>query len=138
MSIERLGFSVGLYMGLKLSHFEALTVLTVLSIIAVLGGSRFTDWSAALAVFLGFLHAQLSFDLADAHDEKSESQSNTGAKLKDLFVLKEIIWIVTFTALGSYPLLAGALLFMAYPAIRRWLRHSTAKPAACAYSNAPN
>jgi len=105
----------------KIDLLEALVVIVALGVIAYLGGSKFTDWTAAAAVFIGFLYAQLSFNIAE-EKTATASEALEQARLKQVFVVKELLWIVTFAALGSYPLLVGAFLFMVYPATRTLVR----------------
>lgn len=102
-------------MSKKIGYFEAAFVFLVLAGIAYLGGAKITDCSAALAVFLGFLHSQLSFDLADGRALQGRPLTQ---RLKKVFMMKEVTWIATFAMLGSWPLLAGAMMFLSYPAIR--------------------
>jgi hypothetical protein len=103
-------------------QLEAALVFLTLGIIAYFGGSKFTDWSAALAVFLGFLHAQVAFDLADYNKSSKINTSPQSNLLKNFYLIKEAIWLVTFVALKSYPLLAGSAIFISYPALRRIIR----------------
>ena len=103
----------------SLRETEALFVFLMLFIIAVCSGSKAVDWSAASAVFLGFVDAQISFDLAE-HQTKSGGQEGA-KKLHNIYVLKELGWVVTFLLLQSWPLLFGAIIFSLYPTIRRWL-----------------
>ena len=110
-------------MRLSIATLECLGILLILSTIAILGGSKFTDWSASFAVFLGFIYAQRSFDIAEQmqpHAVKNESPIDL--EMKRIFVLKEFVWMTTFYAIGSYPLLCGACVFAMYPSIRRYLR----------------
>lgn len=46
-------------------QLEALLVLILVLLIASLGTAGASDWSAACAVFLGFIHSQVSFDAAE-------------------------------------------------------------------------
>jgi hypothetical protein len=107
-------------MNKKIPVLEALIVVAILAVIAFAGGARFTDWSAACAVFFGFLHTQISFSLAEGRIE--ELPNAPGSLLKKIHLLKEATWITTFSLLGSWPLLGGAALFLFYPALRELLR----------------
>jgi hypothetical protein len=44
-------------------------VLVLLSTIAYLSGCKPTDWLGAAAVFITFLHGQLSFDMQESQDK---------------------------------------------------------------------
>lgn len=96
---------------------EALLVLVLLSTIAWLSGSRLTDWLGAAAVFVTFLHGQLSFDMQDSQKQMAEPTVANYHWSSRLFVTKELLWIVTFIMTGSWPLCAGSVIFATYP---RW------------------
>ncbi len=113
-------FEKGFSMASRIVVWEALGVIMVLSLIAYLGGARITDWSAACGVFLGFIHTQMSFSLAEGRIE--ELPNSPGALLRKIHLLKEASWITTFSLLGSWPLLCGAVLFLCYPMLRVRLR----------------
>lgn len=97
----------------RIAALESLVVFLILALIACVGEARLTDWSAAIAVFFGFLYSQISFDIAD--EQAADLTSDPRLRKHRLFILKESIWIVTFGLLGSWPLLAGAVMFKAYP-----------------------
>jgi len=107
-------------MNKKVAILEVSAVFLALTLIACASGAKLTDWSASLAIFIGFIYSQLSFDLAEDRDVKAAR--NPCNKMRRLFVMKEAIWIATFAMLQSWPLLAGALMFMAYPYIRLAVR----------------
>ena len=102
---------------------EATGIFLTLSIIAIANENSPTSWCSALALFLCFLHAQLAFELSER-----ETPSNAGElpgrnqRLRQLYLLKEIMWVVTFLAIGNYPLVAGAIVFTTYPIWRGKLR----------------
>jgi len=98
---------------------EALFVFTILALIASISGSTFTDWSSASAVFLGFINVQMAFDLTE---KESATEEESQSQLKIFHVLKESVWLVTFLAMGSYPLLVSSLIFMTYPTWRKLIR----------------
>lgn len=102
---------------MKLSYIEAIFVAAVLSSIAYLTGGKYTDYLSALASLMSFLVFQLSFDLADGSEAK-----NTGKRIYLLFIMKEIVWFSTFLLLRCWPLLAGSVVFLSYPYVRRRLR----------------
>lgn len=102
---------------MKLSYLEALFVAVVLTLIAYLTGGKNTDYLSALAALLSFLVFQLSFDLAD-----SSNVNPIRKRIYILFILKEIVWFTVFLLLGCWPLLAGSVVFLSYPYVRRRLR----------------
>ena len=97
------------------TYAEAVGVLAVLIAIAIFSGSRLTDWTATLAVFLGFIHVQQSFKLAESLDKLRPSRASRSRFVRLLHCSKESVWIITFASLGSYPLVAGSVLFFLYP-----------------------
>jgi len=96
---------------------EALLVLTLLSTIAWLSGSRPADWLGAAAVLVTFLHGQLSFDMQESQRKMAEPTVANYHWSGRLFVTKELLWIMTFIMTGSWPLCAGSVIFATYP---RW------------------
>lgn len=101
---------------------EAMLVLVLLSTIAYLSGCKATDWLGASAVFITFLHGQLSFDMQESQDKMPVATVQNYHWSSRLFVTKEILWIATFMMTGSWPLCAGSLIFATYPRWRAWLR----------------
>jgi hypothetical protein len=101
---------------------EAMLVLVLLSTIAYLSGCKSTDWLGAAAVFITFLHGQLSFDMQESQDKMPVATVQNYHWSSRLFVTKEILWIATFMMTGSWPLCAGSLIFATYPRWRAWLR----------------
>lgn len=99
------------------NRFEAILVLILVMWIASQGTGGVSDWSAACAVFLGFIHSQGSFDAAEG-----QLGLQGPSVLQRIFIAKEAMWIATFALLGSWPLLAGAVVFISYPALRCWTR----------------
>lgn len=112
-------------MGCKVAFLEALVVFLALWLVAYTGGAHATDYLASTAVFLGFIYSQMSFDLADAHP--MHSTENPCAKMKNVYLLKEATWILTFGLLGSWPLFVGAIMFISYPMIRSLTRGKPGK-----------
>ena len=105
---------------------EALLILLLLVIITILNGSSLTDCIASAAVFLGFLHAQHSFDLAEKDTASSQPQLGLGY-LKNIHIAKEVLWVTTFLLLKSDPLLLGAIAFLLYPFWRQFLRKTLSR-----------
>lgn len=104
---------------------EALLVGIALATIALLSGGKPTDWMGAAAVFITFLHGQLSFDMQESQGKMPEASANRVENYHwsgRLFVTKEILWIATFMMTGSWPLCAGSVIFATYPHWRAYLR----------------
>lgn len=105
------------------SLIEQLGVLAILTGIWCANGCHMTDTVTSGAVFLGFLHAQLSFDVAESSDDPRATA--TRSNLRFLFMAKEGLWFIAFMAVQSWPLVFGSLLFSCYPIIRSHLRRTT-------------
>ena len=105
-------------MSRTIARTEAVIVFLILTLIAAIGGAKLCDCSSALAVFIGFIYSQLSFDIA----EKSNPLANAPRSLKQLYLLKELAWLITFILLKNWPLLIGATIFICYPYLRSWAR----------------
>jgi hypothetical protein len=101
---------------------EALLVMISLATIAALSGSKATDWMGAAAVFITFLHGQLSFDMQESQGKMPEPSVENYHWSGRLFVAKELLWIATFMMTGSWPLCAGSIIFATYPHWRAFLR----------------
>lgn len=101
---------------------EAMLVLVLLSTIAYLSGCKPTDWLGAAAVFITFLHGQLSFDMQESQGKMPVATVQNYHWSSRLFVTKEILWIATFMMTGSWPLCAGSVIFATYPRWRAFLR----------------
>ncbi|CAN5192390.1 hypothetical protein BH11CYA1_BH11CYA1_23360 [soil metagenome] len=101
---------------------EAMLVFVLLSTIAFLSGCKHTDWLGAAAVFITFLHGQLSFDMEESQGKMPVATVQNYHWSSRLFVTKEILWITTFMMTGSWPLCAGSVIFATYPKWRAWLR----------------
>ena len=103
------------------SVIEATLVMIVLIPATILSGGRTADWLSCVAVFLTFLHSQSAFNLAEVSPTQGHglhaSRYHTA-----MFLVKEGFWVLTFFALGSYPLLLSSFLFSTYPFWRKWIR----------------
>jgi len=106
----------------KPSLVEAFLVLAVLSGVAWVSGARATDGLSALAGFLSFLCTQIAFDMDERLMGVQDDGPSPQHRYRNLFFLKEGVWVVTFLLLGSYPLLASTGVFASYPWWRRRLR----------------
>ena len=105
------------------AFLEAALVFCLLVATASLGG-KLTDWTGALAVFVTFLHGQVSFDMQAAQDKMAVPDVQHYHWSGRLFVTKELLWIATFIVTGSLPLCLGSVIFATYPKWRAWLRGS--------------
>lgn len=102
---------------------EQLGVVAILTTMWCFNGCQMTDVITSGAVFLGFLYAQLSFDVAESIE--GTHAGATRSSLRFLFMAKEGLWLLAFMAVQSWPLVFGSLLFSGYPLIRNRLRQAT-------------
>lgn len=103
------------------SLVEASFVVTVLLLATILSGGRSADWISCVAVFLTFLHSQAAFNLAELSPVNGRGASASRYHTA-MFLMKEGFWVLTFLALGSYPLLVSSFLLSTYPLWRRRIR----------------
>ena len=101
---------------------EASIVALSLSLIAYCSGGKLTDWLGSVAVFITFLHGQLSFEMEESQSKLKEAAVKNYHWSGRLFVTKELLWFATFALAGCWPLCAGCLLFASYPHWRAWMR----------------
>lgn len=94
---------------------EALIAAAALATIAYFSGGKLTDWLGSLAVFITFLHGQLSFDMEESQGKMKNAAVKNYYWSGRLFVTKELLWLTTFALAGCWPLCAGSLLFASYP-----------------------
>jgi len=103
---------------------EAAVIELSLSMIAIVSGNKLTDWLGSAAVFITFLHGQLSFAMQESQGKMAQPTVENYHWSDRLFVTKEILWIATFALAGCWPLCAGSVLFATYPHWRALLRRS--------------
>jgi len=101
---------------------EATVVTLSLAAISYASGGKPTDWLGSLAVFITFLHGQLSFEMEESQSKMKEPAVKNYHWSGRLFVTKELLWLTTFAMAGCWPLCAGSLLFATYPHWRVFLR----------------
>jgi hypothetical protein len=106
----------------RASYIEAGIVLVVLGGVLLLTGRHLTDLLSALAGFLTFLCTQIAFDMNEQLQLASSSSRPHRHSYRYLFMMKELVWIITFIILGSAPLLASTGVFATYPYWRKTLR----------------
>jgi hypothetical protein len=101
---------------------EATIVALALAAISYVSGHKPTDWLGSLAVFITFLHGQLSFEMEESQSKMNEPAVKNYHWSSRLFVTKELLWLATFALAGCWPLCAGSLLFASYPHWRNLMR----------------
>lgn len=107
---------------MKTWHYEIAIVATWLAIVTELTGEGLAGWIGALAVLLTFGHVQVADRLAEAEARATEKRVHCERWLNRYLVGKEALWVTYFVAHRSWAALAGTVVFLAYPAWRRWRR----------------
>lgn len=107
---------------MKTWHYELMIVTAILCAVTFLYQCTWTGWLTTLAVMLTFQHAQISDRLSEGQKFMTNPDVKCYWKLDKLFVLKELVWIITFFLLHSYAAIVGSILFAVYPVWRRIYR----------------
>lgn len=104
---------------LRTWHKEAAVVGAVLTTVAW-AKDQPIEWLGALAVFLTFMHAQVSFRLSESESRKTLAQVDYHWKAQYYFLAKETCWFLYFIWLGAWSALIGVIVFLLYPLWRKW------------------
>jgi len=126
--------------GLRTWHIESLFVAAALILVVVLTGRRdsLVEWLGAVAVYLTFGHASVSFRLSEAEERRSTREVQCYRKARCYFLGKEACWFLYFTVLGLWSALVGVFVFLVYPLWRyAWINrvHSAHQPPAETHSD---
>jgi len=105
---------------LRTWQLESAVALAVLSLVAALGGNRAVEWLGVGAVWLSFMHGQVSDRMAESQARAVVPDVHCWRWARWYFAGKEVLWVAYFLAHRSYSALAGCALFLAYPLWRRW------------------
>jgi len=105
-------------------HKEVLVVGAILAAVAYLE-NRPIGWLCAVAVLFTFMHAQVSFRLSEAEEQRTIIQVECYKKAQYYFLAKESCWFLYFALLGAWPALVGVLVFLLYPIWRQYHRRKT-------------
>lgn len=97
---------------------ESAVALAVLSAVAVACGNRPVEWVGVGAVWLSFMHGQVSDRLVERQAALTVPDVHCWRCSRVYFAGKELLWVAYFVAHHSYSALVGCALFLAYPAWR--------------------
>lgn len=109
-------------MTLRTWHVELAVVATLLFIVTAITGSRPIDWLSVLAVLYTFQHCQVTSRMAEAQAKMGAPSVECHRRATLYWVAKEFLWIAYFVIQRSWAAVAGAVVFAAYPAWRRYWR----------------
>ncbi len=119
--------------GCKTWHIENVFVASVLVAVVLLtnkpwlevstfGRAIPVEWLGAVAVYLTFGHASVSFRLQEAEERRQGREVECYRKAFWYFLGKEACWFCYFTLLGAWSALVGVFVFLLYPWWRKvWL-----------------
>jgi hypothetical protein len=116
---------VGVSLKLRTWQIEAAAALAVLSVVAIACGNRPIEWIGVLAVWLSFMHGQVSDRLVERQAELAAPDVHCWQWSRAYFAGKELLWVAYFVAHRSYSALVGCALFLAYPIWRAWYRRQS-------------
>ena len=111
-------------------HFETACVAFVLLVVALFTTPSVVSlwiapvpflivWLSAVAVLGSFLHAKVGYRMAEALAEQATPPAACQEWSGTYWVAKELLWLVVFVLSGAYPAIAGAVIFILYPAWRK-------------------
>ncbi len=104
-------------------HFEAIIVLLILILTAVISNKGWIEYLGVCAVFITFLHASVADRLAEVQSKKNSNNEKVDIecyyKLEKYFYLKEILWLCYFVFLGAWSAIIGVAVFLFYPIWRK-------------------
>lgn len=107
---------------MKTWQIESLVVLLLLTLSLFFKEVTFADVTCVIAVWVTFMHAQV----ADRMQEKQAAMVKPDVECfrwsNRYFYVKEILWVVFFISLHSYPALIGCFTFLIYPYYRKLYR----------------
>lgn len=109
-------------MKVKTWIYEAIVVGMVLLSVWFFTGHKIIEFIGSLAVFITFLHAQISDRLQERQAIQEKPDVECHWKLNYYFISKEILWILFFSLTGAYSAITGAILFCLYPLWRKYYR----------------
>jgi hypothetical protein len=107
---------------MKTWHFEIVIVSIILALVTYWLKNDIVNWLTTLAIIFTFNHAQIGDRLQEKQANMDKPTVECYHKLHKVFVIKEILWITAFIYMGNYAATAGSILFIMYPAWRRWYR----------------
>lgn len=110
------------YRHIKTWHIELFVVWVILSTTTFIFNNNVVGWITFLAVLYTFQCQQISDRLQEREGVKDKPQVECYRKFNVFFVRKEILWIIVFIMLGSYPAIVGSVIMGLYPYWRKYYR----------------
>lgn len=110
------------FLRLRTWQWEAAFVAAVLFIVVLATGNSLKEWIGAAAVLLTFMHAQVSDRMAEDQAAKPVPTVDCFSWSTRYFVMKEFLWLAYFLMSQTWSALVGVVIFLAYPAWRKFYR----------------
>lgn len=107
---------------IKTWHIEALVVAVVLFVQLLFTRFAIPEIICSLAVFVTFLHAQVSDRMQERQALMEHPDVHCHWKSNWFFMIKEFLWISFFLMTHSWAAVSGAVLFFLYPFWRKYWR----------------
>lgn len=107
---------------MKTWQIESIVVLIILSSSLLLKEIGYVDIICLFAIWITFLHAQVADRLQEKQSQKTEPDVDCFRWSNRYFIAKEVLWIIFFLLIRSYPALIGAIVFSLYPYWRKFYR----------------
>jgi hypothetical protein len=107
---------------IKTWQTESILALAVLSGVAAFGGNHVIEWIGVGAVWLSFMHGQVSDRMVERQASLVTPDVHCWRWSRLYFVGKELLWVAYFLEHHSYAALVGCGLFLVYPIWRAWYR----------------
>jgi hypothetical protein len=116
---------------LKTWHLESALVAIILIVVNLFLANHWYEWIGALAVWLSFGHASISFRMEEAEAIREVENGKPNVEcykwLGRYYLAKEASWFLYFSILSAYSALVGVFVFLLYPYWRKfWTKRKMA------------
>lgn len=108
-------------MAIRTWHAEALVAAASLAEVMVVTHGGLREAIGSAGVMLSFLHAQVAQRHAEADAAREVPLVSCHRWSARYFVAREIAWFAYFATGRCWSALVGCVLFLVYPAWRKWL-----------------
>lgn len=107
---------------MKTWQAETVVVALILSVVVLATGGHAREWVGACGVLGSFLHGQVSDRLAESEAARVAPSVSCHRWSGRYFFLREVAWFAYFASGRCWSALVGCVVFLVYPAWRRWWR----------------
>lgn len=106
-------------MKFKTWQYESLVILVLLISTLFFKKIRIEDILCLLGVWFTFMHGQVSERMQEKQGQMAKPDVECYKWSGRYFLIKEILWIMFFLTIKSYPALMGSIVFALYPFWRK-------------------